>query len=206
MCEIFENIPICFTNVLSNIIWRYNEFIVNCESRINDLYDENIIIRNSIDYINSIKNNISKFFYITYEEPSTSCWTSIVYLYKKDDQFEFKENYKIINSDNESFVYQVTKDDISILENKNKNLVLFMCFLQNNYLIYNSNNYIKNNTFQLKKTNIQVLSIFYSHPEMEDNIQLNNSPNIFIASFKWYIKRFLPKVFGGLNYKIKIIK
>ena len=33
-----------------------------------------------------------------------------------------------------------------------------------------------------------------------------NSPNIFIASFKWYIKRFLPKVFGGLNYKIKIIK
>ena len=33
-----------------------------------------------------------------------------------------------------------------------------------------------------------------------------NSPNIFIASFKWHIKRFLPKVFGGLNYKIKIIK
>ena len=182
MCELCENIPICFTNILSNIIWRYNDFIVSCESIINDLYDENMIIRNSFDYINSIKNNVSKFFYITYEEPCTSCWTSIVYLYKNDDEVKFKENYKIINNDNESFVYQVTKDDISILENKNKNLVLFMCFLQNNYLIYNSDNYIKNNTFQFKKTNIQVLSIFYSHPEMDDNIQLNNSPNIFIVN------------------------
>ena len=33
-----------------------------------------------------------------------------------------------------------------------------------------------------------------------------NSPNIFIASFKWYLKRLLPKTLGGLDYKIKIIK
>ena len=34
----------------------------------------------------------------------------------------------------------------------------------------------------------------------------HNSSNIFIASFKWYLKKLLPKALGGLNYKIVIIK
>ena len=33
-----------------------------------------------------------------------------------------------------------------------------------------------------------------------------NSKNIFIASFKWYLKSMLPKALGGLNYVIKQIK
>jgi hypothetical protein len=33
-----------------------------------------------------------------------------------------------------------------------------------------------------------------------------NSKNIFIASFKWYLKSLLPKALGGLDYKIKKIK
>ena len=33
-----------------------------------------------------------------------------------------------------------------------------------------------------------------------------NSKNIFMASFKWYLKSMLPRGLGGLNYTIKKIK
>ena len=124
------------------------------------------------------------------------------------------------------FLVTEEKEYLNFLKNRYKNLVHFSGIFTNKKQIF-FEKFTKNIRYKIGKENIIDMLLLGSVDHItgiESNLITAskyfskkkitffkiengyNSPNIFIASFKWYLKKLLPKAFGGLNYKIKIIK
>ena len=124
------------------------------------------------------------------------------------------------------FLVTEEKKYLYFLKNRYKNLIHFSKIFTNKKQIF-FENFTKNIRYKIGKENIIDMLLLGSvdHITGIDSNLISaskyfskkniiffkiengyNSPNIFVASFKWYLKKLLPKAFGGLNYKINIIK
>ena len=221
MCE---NIPTVIMGVITKLIWNYNNLVVFCEHKINYLYDNNVIVKNSIDTINILKNYIYNIFYTSLKEPITQYWISIVYIDQNlYSNFTYTDSYKIINDMNTTmintnttispFINQIIKKDSNILINKNDKHICLICFINGNYLIFINDNIIQSNMLKIQKSKIKILSIFYSHPSMCDTIQFKLSENIFLTNNQLFNSAFVLRclkmqdehyIFDN-NYKITLM-
>ncbi len=124
------------------------------------------------------------------------------------------------------FLVTEEKEYLSFLKNKYKNLIHFSGIFTNKKQIF-FEKFTNNIRYKIGKENIIDMLLLGSVDHIT-GIESNliraskyfskkkitffkiengyNSRNIFMASFKWYLKKLLPKAFGGLNYRIKIIK
>ncbi len=124
------------------------------------------------------------------------------------------------------FLVTEEKEYLSFLKNRYKNLIHFSDIFTNKKQIF-FEKFTNNIRYKIGKENIIDMLLLGSADHIT-GIESNliraskyfskkkitffkiengyNSQNIFIASFKWYLKKLLPKVCGGLNYQIKIIK
>lgn len=177
MCNLYKNISIIFMDLVSKVIWNYNNVVVFCEQKFSYVYNNNDVIKNSVDTINNFFDNSLK-------SPDSPYWISICRILEGETEKEYYESYKIIaiQEDNNPFINDVIKNDSSLLKDENKNNIILICLMKDKYFVHFDYIYIENNSIELEKTNIQVISIFYSHPLMEDNIQLFIPEKMFIVN------------------------
>lgn len=199
MCEDFyEKINIWALNLSAQLLWNWNNILVFCERNAEKIYNENILIRNSCDCIKDTTENI---FNNTLKEPNVDFWLSTAQIVQdcleEQCDFLYLDSYKIITiienyetpiSDTTDFITDVMKKDFEIFENKNN--ICYICFVQNNYYVYLDSDFITN-TFNTSKTNVFILSIFYSHPNMEESIELHIPEGMFLVKNKLFNAAFV---------------
>ena len=191
--EFCEKINVWTLNLSAQLLWNWNNMLVFCERNAEKLYNENIMIRDSCD---CIKDTTEKIFNNGLKEPNVDFWLSTVQIVQDclDEKCDFLylDSYKIITTitNNETsildtlFLIDVMKKDFEIFENKNN--ICYICFVQNNYYIYLDNDFILNNTFNTSKTNVFILSVFYSHPNMEESIELHIHEGMLLVNNKLF--------------------
>lgn len=216
MCEEFyEKLNIWAFNLSAQLLWNWNNMLVFCERNANNIYNENEIIKKSCDCIKDTTENI---FDNTLKEPSVDFWLSTSQIVQDcyESEFLYLNSYKIITTVDETsisdtpFLMQVIKNDFELTENKNN--TCYICFVQNNYYVYLNNDFISN-TLNTSKTNVFILSVFYSHPSMEESIELHIPEGMFLVDNKLFNAAFVlrclkmqnePYIFDK-EYKITIL-
>ena len=221
MCEEFyKKLNIWALNLSAQLLWNWNNMLVFCERNANNIYNNNEIIKKSCDCIKDTTENI---FDDTLKEPNVDFWLSTSQIvqdcFEEGCNFIYLESYKIITTINDEksildttlFITDVMKRDFELTEDKNN--ICYICFVQNNYYVYVDNDFILNNTFKTPKTNVLILSIFYSHPNMEESIELHISEGMLLVNNKLFNAAFVlrclkmqnePYIFDK-EYKITIL-
>lgn len=178
----FQNyISDLFINMVSKILWNYNTLIVFCERKLNHIYVNNELIRNSVDFIKEKTDYVMTLFDNSLKEPPYACWINSIHCIETDDIINYNDDYiiceKINCLNNEDY-----KDIVDIFNNEleksykqliisdeiDKNMCCVIGLIDKKYMIL-SNSHDKI-TFEVPS--VQVISIFYNHPLMEENIQL----------------------------------
>jgi hypothetical protein len=221
MCEEFyEKINMWALNLSAQLLWNWNNMLVFCERNANNIYNNNEIIKKSCDCIKDTTENLLDY---TLKEPNVDFWLSTSQIVQdcleEEYNFIYLESYKIITTVNDEksildttdFITDVMKKDFELTENKNN--ICYICFVQNNYYVYIDNDFILNNTFNTVTTNVLILSIFYSHPNMEESIELHIPEGMLLVNNKLFNAAFVlrclkmqnePYIFDK-EYKITIL-
>lgn len=192
----------------------YSSTVLFIEEETKKIYDNNSIVRSGVDFLISYKDFVSEILFDIKKHPNEEYWNNFIHITNKN-QFKYFESYEILDKE----LLKTHDDKVSCLTNsssflknaENKNHVCLVTKLNDLYVVQ-----IDNVDFQtdfLQKSNIEIISATYSHPQMDKKITLsipktmvlcNN--NLFNAAFILYCLHYQNESYiFDENYQVDLI-
>ena len=214
---VYSYLPLnIITTIMTSLLWQYSNIRVFLEENYNYVYKHNKYIKTGIDYAFSIQKYTKKKIFGEICEPEEQIWNNYITLIEKNEQYNYVESYEILDSviHNETQYIdsmKSAKEFLDITENKNH-----CCLLSK----YKDAYYVRNSPIELdkneyfQKTNLDILSVVYSHPKMETKIHVELPKcmlychnQLFNAAFVYHCLKYYnkePFVFDE-QYNIEIM-
>lgn len=228
-------VTIDYTNSLFAVVTIYNRTLHNCNSIVDEIYEEYPLIRNGSDQISYMWKYVMAFIFQYRIEPSLSTWISVTTLYKTENEegdalYTISEQYvdlihdteirklRQIHTTEDEYVLDVFQNIYKITSGRlNKQIVECLITLKYNdhytYYICNSSFNDTPPSIEYDYSNAGFLSVEYTHPKMSHGIFLDLikqdyllNNEILSASF---VKRWLEyqseQFHFDMNYKLRIM-
>ena len=161
-----KNVLAFIIGIMSKLVWNMNSMILHCETKFNELYNTNSLVRQPTDWVCRIRDTIYNYFDKSLKEPPYKCWSGL---------------YQIINN---KLTYSYDIKDLESITEFNEHNSFYRPFIfnvpdKNNVCVVSKfNGFYKIFFNQLEETeeislcNRKMLSVFYMHPELTDSFQL----------------------------------
>jgi len=151
----------------------YSSTLVLLEDQYTYSYNKYNWFKFGIDRIFRYKRDFINYVYDIKVYPDHD-WYNMINIIHLSEKFEYHEHYSKIEKvhNEQSYMKQMRGFYSSLYDNKNKNSVCLMSKFNNMYCVQHTPVYLKNNDI-FEKSEISILSVTYSHPSMEEKIDIS---------------------------------
>jgi hypothetical protein len=192
---LFSYLPMDYiTNMMSSLLWQYSNMRVYLEDNYKHYYDNNKYFTKLVDSIVFAKKYASKQFFNVVSLPEEDSWNNFITLIEDNDKYNFELLDKVVHNEKEYMDnIQNTKE---FLDNVNDhNLICLLSKYNDSFYVRNSFN---NQLEHFDKSDVDILSVTYSHPEMESKIDMHISKDMLYCNNELFNAAF---IYHCLKYK-----
>lgn len=146
--------------------------LVFIDERLLNTYNKYNWIKYSVDNINHYKTKVIQYIYNIKSYPEYN-WHNVIFVVDTPSKFEYTECYnKTQKAISEySFMREMGNYYSPLYENENKNNVCLFSKFNDILCVQHTPIYIKHNDV-FEKSNMSILSVTYSHPSMNETIDI----------------------------------
>ena len=72
-----KNVLAFIIGIMSKFVWNMNTMILQCETKFNELYNTNSLVRRPTDWVCRIRDTIYNYFDKSLKEPPYECWSGL---------------------------------------------------------------------------------------------------------------------------------
>mgnify|MGYP000082510190 CR=1 FL=1 len=171
----FPYIQNIICTVVTTLLDYYSGTVVFLEDKFTYSYNKYGWFKLTVDKMKRYKNDFINYMYNIKTYPEYN-WHNTVHIVKHftPNTYEYNEKYeKITEKTNEQSFMKGMRDFYHPLYNcENKNYVCLLSKFNDIFCVQHTPVYLKNNDI-FEKSNMSILSVTYSHPSMEENIELS---------------------------------
>ena len=200
-------------NIVTTFLDYYSGTVVFIEDKFDYSYNNYNWFKLIVDNINRYKKDFINCIYELKTYPDYD-WHNTIAIVKHSDTYEYNEKYKkITEKTNEQNFMKGMRDFYHPLYNcENKNYICLLSKFNDIFCVQHTPIYLKNNDI-FEKSNMSILSVTYSHPSMEKNIDISLPDNILYCHNQLFNFAFIyhclqyqdkPYIFDE-QYKIEIM-
>jgi hypothetical protein len=187
--------------------------LVFIDTQVTNSYNKYGWFRVGIDNIHKYKTKMIHYLYNIKSYPEYN-WNNMMYVIDRPDQFEYTEHYNETNKSTNEYTFMREMLDYysPLYESENKNNVCLLSKFNDILCVQHTPIYLKHNDV-FEKSNMSFLSITYSHPSMDEKIDISLSDNflychnqLFNFAFVYHCLQYQdkPYIFDE-HYKIEIM-
>ena len=186
------------TNIMSSLLWQYSNMRVCLEDNYKHYYNNNSYFTKFVDTLISAKKYASKQFFNVVSLPEEDSWNNFITLIEDKDKYNYVETFEVLDKvvHNEKEYMDNIQNTKNFLDNVNDhNLICLLSKFNDCFYVRNSFN---NHSEHFDKSNVDILSVTYSHPEMESKIHMHISKNMLYCNNQLFNAAF---IYHCLKYK-----
>lgn len=183
---------------MSSLLWQYGNLRVFLEEKYNECYNDNGYFTKLVDNLIYAKKYASKHFFNVVSLPDEDSWNNFITIIEDKDKFNYVETFELLDKvvHNEKEYMENIQNTKDFLDNVNDhNLICLLSKYNNSFYVRNSFN---NQSEHFDKSNIDILSITYSHPKMETKIDMLVSKDMLYCNNELFNAAF---IYHCLKYK-----
>ena len=198
------------------MLYYYSSVLVFIDDKSNIMYKNYNWVKYGVDMFHYYKNKTFNYIYNLKTYPENN-WHNSINIYSITDKVEkyyYAESYKNIAeiTNEQNFMLDMKNNYDDLFNYKNKNHICLMSKFNDILCVQHTPIYLKNNdTFE--KSEMDIISVTYKHPEMENIIELTLPANIlychnqlFNAAFIYHCLQYQDKPYSfDDKYEIEII-
>lgn len=209
------------SNFIQNILYQcakralyyYSTIFVMFEDTINHGYTNYTWVKYSLDAFYYYKQKTINYVYDIKSYPENN-WHNIIQINEKENTYNYTEKYDIIKDAlNERNFFINMKDKYSTLYDcENKNIVSLISKFNNIWCVQHTPGYVKQDDI-FEKSTMEILSVNYSHPEMNEPIELTLNKDLlychnqlFNAAFIYHCLQYQDKPYVfDFKYNVEVM-
>ena len=178
----------------------YSSTLVLIEDQYTYSYNKYNWFKFGIDRITRYKRDLINYVYDIRVYPDYD-WQNMINIIDLSEKFEYHEHYsKIEKANNEqSFMKQMRNFYPLLYDCENKNYICLLSRFNDILCVQHTPVYLKNNDI-FEKSEMSILSVTYSHPSMEEKIDISLPDNILYCHNQLFNSAF---VYHCLQYQDK---
>ena len=179
------------TNIMSSLLWQYGNMRVCLEENYKHYYNNNRYFTKFVDSLISVKKYAFKQFFNVVSLPEEDSWNNFITLIEDKDRYNYVETFELLDKvvHNEKEYMENIQNTKDFLDNVNDhNLICLLSKFNDSYYIRNSHT---NYSEHFDKSDIDILSVTYSHPEMESKIDMHISKNMLYCNNQLFNAAFI---------------
>lgn len=200
-------------SVFSKMLYYYSSAMVFIDDNVNKVCEKHDWIKKGIDTFYFYKTKTFNFIYNLKTYPENN-WHNIIKITGSNDNYKYIESYNGIkdSTNEEKFMLDMKNNYNDLYECRNKNNICLMSKFNEILCVQHTAIYIKNNDI-FEKSEMNIISVTYKHPKMDESIELTVPKNIFYchnqlfnAAFVYHCLQYqsMPYIFDE-NYNIEIL-
>ena len=187
-------------NMFSSVLWKYSNIRVKLEDKYSYYYDKNSYFRNGVNSIYYIKEYITKKLFDIATLPEENSWNNFITIVEKNNEYKYIESYEILDNivlNENQYIDNIQKINEFLNDAQNKNYSCILSKYNNTYYVRNSSIVLKNEEY-FKNSTVTIISAVYSHPKMNEKIDLEISNEMLFCHNQLFNAAF---VYHCLKYK-----
>ena len=204
------------TSIMATLLWKYSDLRVFLDDKYKQYYDNNKYFKLTMDYSSSMFNYIKKNVITEYVLPEENHWHNYISLIENKDDYKYIENFEILNDTicNETkYIESIKLSEDFFNDSLNLNLCCLVSKYKDTYVVRNSFTKSDQSDY-FQKSNVTIISVVYSHPTMENKINIELPTEmlychnqLFNATFVYFCLKYFNTenfVFDE-HYKVEIM-
>lgn len=190
------------TSIMTSLLWKYSDLRVFLDDKYNHYYDNNKYFKLTMDYSHSMFGYFKRKLTTECILPEENIWHQYISIIENESTYKYSESFEILDniiSNETKYIESIELSKDFFNDFLNANLCCLLSKFKDTYVV--RNNFTKSNQCDyFQKSNVSILSVVYSHPKMEQkiNIELPNEMlychnQLFNAAFVYFCLKYFNK-------------
>jgi len=190
------------TTIMTSLLWKYSDLRVFLDDKYKQYYDNNQYFKLTIDYSQSIFGYFKRKLTTECVLPEENIWHNYISLIENESTYKYSESFEILDNTINNETKYIESMELSkefFNDSSNPSLCCLLSKFKDTYNVRNCYSNVEQNEY-FQKSNASILSVVYSHPKMEQKINIELPKEmlychnqLFNAAFVYFCLKYFNK-------------
>ena len=204
------------TSIMATLLWKYSDLCVFLDDKYKQYYDNNQYFKLTMDYSHSMFGYFKRKLTTECVLPEENIWHKYISLIDNESTYTYSESFEILDntiSNETKYIESIELSKDFFNDSLNPNLCCLLSKFKDTYTVRNRYSNLEQSEY-FQKSNVSILSVVYSHPKMEQKINIELPTEmlychnqLFNAAFVYFCLKYFNKEDFTFDehYKVEIM-
>lgn len=204
------------TSIMTSLLWKYSNLRVFLDDKYDHYYDNNKYFKLTMDYSHSMYRYLKGNLITECVLPEEELWHKYISLIENESSYKYIQSFEILDntiSNETKYIESIELSKDFLNDSLNHNLCCLLSKFKDTYTVRNCYSNLEQSEF-FQKSNVSILSVVYSHPTMENKINIELPKEmlychnqLFNAAFVYFCLKYFNKEDFTFDehYKVEIM-